>query len=318
MTKDEALRLALEALERRGSENYPLERKAIVAIKAALEAKDAPWECVCGANLYIDANGIPRSKASVEPATVMFKPEQEEKDEPVVWGASSISKPEYIAEQKSKTKELRNMMDESVQTIPNFDQLQQIVNNLERCLTRDSKHEFLRVWIRDWTEHKLSKHTSAALEAKDEPWEKFCDSNCVWTDHHPDCKLTKNEPVALVVYRGEICYKSTDDDQSFGIWCPVNYDSKHEFADGTKFYTTLPQQKVKGEPVAWIEHHKGGDNLVWDDPSGERTPLYTTPQQRTWHGLTNEQFLEACKIAEGGNYMVAFQRIQQWLMDSNT
>jgi hypothetical protein len=35
----------------------------------------------------------------------------------------------------------------------------------------------------------------AALEAKDEPWEKFCDSHCVWTDHHPDCKLAKDEPV---------------------------------------------------------------------------------------------------------------------------
>jgi hypothetical protein len=33
----------------------------------------------------------------------------------------------------------------------------------------------------------------AALEAKDEPWEKFCDSNCVWTDHHPDCKLAQIE-----------------------------------------------------------------------------------------------------------------------------
>jgi len=40
--------------------------------------------------------------------------------------------------------------------------------------------------------------------------------------------------------------------------------------------------------------------------------------QRTWHGLTNEQYLEACKIAEGGNYMVAFQRIQQWLKENNT
>jgi len=38
----------------------------------------------------------------------------------------------------------------------------------------------------------------ATLEAKDEPWEKFCDSNCVWTDHHPDCKLAKDEPVAWV------------------------------------------------------------------------------------------------------------------------
>jgi hypothetical protein len=37
----------------------------------------------------------------------------------------------------------------------------------------------------------------AALEAKDEPWEKFCDSNCVWTDHHPDCKLAKDEPVQV-------------------------------------------------------------------------------------------------------------------------
>ena len=55
---------------------------AITAIKEALaQPEQEPWECVCGANLYIDANGVPRSKASVEPATVMFKPEQE----PVAW-----------------------------------------------------------------------------------------------------------------------------------------------------------------------------------------------------------------------------------------
>ena len=23
------------------------------------------------------------------------------------------------------------------------------------------------------------------------------------------------------------------------------------------------------EPVAWIEHHKGGDNLEWDNPGGK-------------------------------------------------
>ena len=33
------------------------------------------------------------------------------------------------------------------------------------------------------------------LEAKDEPWEKFCDSHCVWTDHHPDCKLAERKPL---------------------------------------------------------------------------------------------------------------------------
>jgi hypothetical protein len=37
----------------------------------------------------------------------------------------------------------------------------------------------------------------AALEAKDEPWEQFCDSHCVWTDHHPDCKLAQRTWVGL-------------------------------------------------------------------------------------------------------------------------
>lgn len=31
------------------------------------------------------------------------------------------------------------------------------------------------------------------------------------------------------------------------------------------------------EPVAYIEHHKAGDNLVWDNPGANSTPLYTSP-----------------------------------------
>ena len=31
------------------------------------------------------------------------------------------------------------------------------------------------------------------------------------------------------------------------------------------------------EPVAYIEHHKGGDNLVWDNPGGKYSVLYTVP-----------------------------------------
>jgi hypothetical protein len=30
-----------------------------------------------------------------------------------------------------------------------------------------------------------------------EPAEKFCDANCTWSDHHPDCKLAKREFVGL-------------------------------------------------------------------------------------------------------------------------
>ena len=39
--------------------------------------------------------------------------------------------------------------------------------------------------------------------------------------------------------------------------------------------------KAQAEPTAWIEHHKGGDNLCWEDPGGTKTPLYATPQRVT-------------------------------------
>jgi len=39
--------------------------------------------------------------------------------------------------------------------------------------------------------------------------------------------------------------------------------------------------------------------------------------QRTWTTLTDEEFLKACQLAEDGNYLVAFQRIQQWLKEKN-
>ena len=39
---------------------------------------------------------------------------------------------------------------------------------------------------------------------------------------------------------------------------------------------------------------------------------------REWVGLTDEDFLEACQIAERGNYLVAFQRIQTKLKEKNT
>lgn len=53
--------------------------------------------------------------------------------------------------------------------------------------------------------------------------------------------IEKCEPV-LKVHQGEICYKSQADDQSYGMWCPVNYDTEHFFKEGTEFYTS-PQPR---------------------------------------------------------------------------
>ena len=47
-------------------------------------------------------------------------------------------------------------------------------------------------------ENDISKAKSAITAIKEalaQPWEKFCDSNCVWTDHHPDCKLAQRKPL---------------------------------------------------------------------------------------------------------------------------
>jgi hypothetical protein len=46
--------------------------------------------------------------------------------------------------------------------------------------------------------------------------------------------------------------------------------------------------------------------------------LYAGKKKRPWTGLTDEQFTEAARLAESGNYLVAFQRIQQWLKEKNS
>ena len=41
-------------------------------------------------------------------------------------------------------------------------------------------------------------------------------------------------------------------------------------------------------------------------------------EKREWIGLTDEQFLEACQLAERGNYLTALRRIQKQLKEKNT
>lgn len=90
----------------------------------------------------------------------------------------------------------------------------------------------------------------------------------------------------------------------------VFYDAKDTLR------TALEQQ---AEPVAWMDRegdlYKMPEIKNWAPP---HVLLYTTPPQRQWVGLTDEDFLEACQIAERGNYLLAFQRIQIKLKERNT
>jgi hypothetical protein len=73
--------------------------------------------------------------------------------------------------------------------------------------------------------------------------------------------------------------------------------------------------KQQAEPVisAWSLRE------VYFDEDGEPLMHRSPPAaQRPWVGLTDEEILEACQLAERGNYLVAFQRIQIKLKERNT
>jgi len=50
-------------------------------------------------------------------------------------------------------------------------------------------------------------------------------------------------PAMLKVVRGDICCKSLDMDQSYGMWVPVTYSTEHGFVDGTCFYAAPQARK---------------------------------------------------------------------------
>jgi len=86
--------------------------------------------------------------------------------------------------------------------------------------------------------------------------------------------------------------------------------------------TMKPAQFETQEPVACIED---GDlyfanEIDWQTLQQQGIAvqlLYTAPPQRTWVGLTNGEFVEACQMAERGNYLVAFVTIQAKLKEKN-
>lgn len=63
-----------------------------------------------------------------------------------------------------------------------------------------------------------------------------------------------------------------------------------------------PSQAVVGplertvRPAAWIQHHKAGDNLEWEDPGGKRTALYD--EQTLWNACARVGEIERGKLAD--------------------
>ena len=95
--------------------------------------------------------------------------------------------------------------------------------------------------------------------------------------------------------------------------------------DAIAFVADWKAAQQQAEPVAyfdfqelkftWAKHMKIGPVPV--SIKVDPMKLYSEAAQRQWVGLTDDDFLEACQIAERGNYLVAFQRIQIKLKERN-
>ena len=124
------------------------------------------------------------------------------------------------------------------------------------------------------------KAITAIKEALAQP-EQFCDANCVWTDHHPDCKLAQpeQEPVAWM-------YQEYRDDDQFG-W-------RDEI-----LFTPPPNDPIYFRNI---------------------TPVYTHPPQRTWVGLTDEEAREIQTNMVYGNhsFIKVIQAIEAKLKEKNS
>jgi len=155
MTKNEALKLALDALE---TSMYPQQKQlqAITAIKEAL------------------AQPEPNYKKALE-----------------VW----LEKTEWV-QKTVKPHELG---------MHRADVLKQRIKEVLAQPKQDSYYGY-----KDKCNRVMSDGNPCGLNApcpdcglslidcpQPQPWEKFCDSNCVWTDHHPACKLAQRTWVGL-------------------------------------------------------------------------------------------------------------------------
>jgi len=162
MTKDEALKLAMEAMEITGG--FDVE---INAIKESLADTSPNFNCKSVQARLATAWGYVKAQPEKEPVTL------------------------------SEGKKLI-LVDSS------FDDL---IYWLERC---ESKGHL--------------ENCSDLIE----PWEKFCDSYCVWTDHHPDCKLAQPEQERFLV-------------ATIGNWGRVEWADGVFPSIGDKMYSAQPK-----------------------------------------------------------------------------
>jgi hypothetical protein len=76
-----------------------------------------------------------------------------------------------------------------------------VLKDINALLAQDALHKMAEesrtsgLRLDDWDKIGCVNHDCDQCKAREQ--DNFCDKNCVWTDHHPDCKAVQ-EPVAPV------------------------------------------------------------------------------------------------------------------------
>jgi hypothetical protein len=97
--------------------------------------------------------------------------------------------------------------------------------------------------------------------------------------------------------------------EQFGRDSRLKYEHQAIYKTIVALKEALKQEQ--GEPVAYWNFNSGLSHCMIDQlneaAKHNPAPLYTTPQQRTWVGLTDEQAMDAyCETPPFGTYKEAF------------
>jgi len=98
--------------------------------------------------------------------------------------------------------------------------------------------------------------------------EKFCDSNCTWSDHHPDCKYLKQNDTAAGWRKRQI-------EQAQPATATPNTYGDTSFIDW--FYSEPHREKYLPDHPAFLTAQE-----AWDALLAQRKPLTDEQIRKSW------------------------------------
>ena len=290
MTRDEALRLALEALSPDPYRSeWAVEEdkcKAITAIKAALEAKDekANDELRRLHDLLGKANALARIRANKIDELEQRLTKTEAQLGEAVWNYGELKREQLANQQKTSGSP---------------------INTSTALEAKDEPHKWKLVPIEP-TNEMLKAMDECSMEGYDERLYAGHAASVYMAavDVAPNPPEARNqEPVACVEYI-PCCTDKTCSKCKAAIK-PELVCVCGAVWEGQELIYTPPQRK-EPEPVVWMYQDKSTHEVRFqkhmrgfvDHGATYETPLYTTPPQRTWVGLTDEEVTWLCNTAK--------------------